>query len=224
MADLPVSTPPPPNTPTKGDRTRRRLLDAAAAEIAERGAAGTSLAAVARRAQLKAGSVYFHFSSRDALIEAVLEEGVRESLRILDETVAPLAEGGDALDRVRAGVRAHLQALHELSDYATVVLTAPFHASPEELPAYRTARRLYLDRWTEMIADAQQDGLLAPGTDPRSVRDLVLGALNAAGLAGRPIADTVRAIEATLHLDDADDHLKGSDSRARSRSLPTTRG
>lgn len=78
----------PQNTSTKGDRTRRRLLDAAAAEIARRGPGGTSLATVAQRADLKAGSVYFHLSSRDALIERVLEEGVREPLRILDETVA----------------------------------------------------------------------------------------------------------------------------------------
>jgi TetR/AcrR family transcriptional regulator, cholesterol catabolism regulator len=197
-----VSSPPPTNAPSKGDRTRRRLLDAAAAEIARRGPDGTSLAAVARRAELKAGSVYFHFDSRDHLIEAVLEEGVRESLRILDDAVSALASPSGAPDRLRAALRAHLRALEELSDYASVVLAPSFHTAGEQMPAYRDALRTYLARWTEIISDAQAAGVLPPGTDPRSLRDLLLGGLNASGLAGRPVADTVRAMDSLLGLAD----------------------
>lgn len=195
-----MSASPPPNAPSKGDRTRRRLLDAAAAEIARRGPDGTSLAAVARRAELKAGSVYFHFDSRDHLIEAVLEEGVRESLRILDDAVSTLATDGTALDRLRAALRAHLQALEELSDYARVVLAPLFHTAGDRMPSYQASLRIYLVRWTEIISEVQAAGALAPGTDPRSIRDLILGALNAAGLAGRPIADTMDAAESLLGL------------------------
>src|ERR1700742_3453915 len=74
-------------SPSKGDRTRRRLLDAAAAEVARHGRAGASLTAIAAAAGLKLGSIYFHFGSRDQLIDAMLEEGVRESLARLDRAM-----------------------------------------------------------------------------------------------------------------------------------------
>lgn len=185
---------------SKGDRTRRRLLDAAAGEIARRGPDGTSLAGVARRSGLKPGSVYFHFSSREALIEAVLEEGVRESLRILDTALATVPEDGGPVDRLRAAIRGHLEALHRLSDYAVVVLAPQFTPAREAMPSYRELRHRYVERWAELVAEAQDAGALAAGVDPRGARDLILGALNAAGLAGRAIDDTSTGLCALLGL------------------------
>jgi AcrR family transcriptional regulator len=82
--------PPTTGPPTKGNRTRQRLLDAAAAEVARHGRAGASLSAIAAAAGLKPGSIYFHFGSRGELIDAMLEEGVRESLARLDQAMAEL--------------------------------------------------------------------------------------------------------------------------------------
>jgi TetR/AcrR family transcriptional regulator, cholesterol catabolism regulator len=69
-----------PADSTKGDRTRRRLLDAAAAKLAQVGPAGVSLAGIAATAGLKTGSIYFHFASKDELIATVLAEGLRQTL------------------------------------------------------------------------------------------------------------------------------------------------
>ena len=65
---------------SKGGRTRKRLLDATAAEVARCGVAGTSINAIAAAAGLKTGSIYFHFESKDRLVEAMLEEGLLASL------------------------------------------------------------------------------------------------------------------------------------------------
>lgn len=120
MATVPAA----PDRPSKGDRTRRRLLDAAASLLARDGRVGVSLSGIAEAAGLRTGSVYFHFGSKDELIATVLEEGLRESLRHLDDALAPLV-AADAGARLWAAVRAHLDALVELSDYAAVVLTMP---------------------------------------------------------------------------------------------------
>ena len=69
---------------SKGGRTRKRLLDAAAAEVARCGVAGTSINAIAAAAGLKTGSIYFHFESKDRLVEAMLEQGLLASLAYLD--------------------------------------------------------------------------------------------------------------------------------------------
>ena len=180
--------------PSKGDRTRRRLLDAAAAEIARHGPDATSLAGVARRAGLQPGSVYFHFSSRDALVEAVHEEGLRESLRILETALAAVPEGGGPAVRLRTAMRAHLEALSVLSDYAAVVLAPALVPARTTMPSYDDLFRSYLDRWTGLVVAAQRAGTLPPGPDPREVRDLIIGALNAAGLAGRPREGTARTL------------------------------
>ena len=60
-----------------GVESRRKIVDAAAALMAERGFAGTSIAAVSERSGLPSGSIYWHFESKEALLGAVVEEGAR---------------------------------------------------------------------------------------------------------------------------------------------------
>lgn len=62
--------------PTRSARTRERILSAAAEVLASRGYASTTLEAIAERADMKAGSLYCHFSSKDELVAEVLLEGV----------------------------------------------------------------------------------------------------------------------------------------------------
>ena len=194
------------DAPTKGDRTRRRLLDAAAAEVARHGRAGASLGAIASAAGLKPGSIYFHFGSREQLIDAMLEEGVRESLARLDRAMTEVPQGvmtevpqgarpGDPQARLRAAIRAHLDALHDLRDYAAVVLAPALALDGPPGAAFRELRRVYLQQWSRLVEDAQGTGVLAAGVPAPIVRDLILGALNSAGLAGRPPGETAAAVE-----------------------------
>jgi AcrR family transcriptional regulator len=200
--DPPITGPPP----TKGNRTRRRLLDAAAAEVARHGRAGASLSAIAAAAGLKPGSIYFHFGSREQLIDAMLEEGVRESLARLDQAMAELAhpahvaQPGDPRARLRAAIRAHLDALHDLRDYAAVVLAPALALEGPPGAEFRALRRAYLRQWSGLVEDAQRAGVLAGQAPARTVRDLLLGALNSAGLAGRPPAETAAAAELLFML------------------------
>jgi AcrR family transcriptional regulator len=60
-----------------GVESRRKIVDAAAALMAERGFAGTSIAAVSQRSGLPSGSIYWHFDNKEALLSAVIEEGAR---------------------------------------------------------------------------------------------------------------------------------------------------
>ena len=61
-----------------GIESRRRIIAAAAALMAERGFAGTSIAAVSERSGLPSGSIYWHFENKEALLGAVIEEGARQ--------------------------------------------------------------------------------------------------------------------------------------------------
>src|ERR1700678_103448 len=196
---------PSPADSTKGDRTRRRLLDAAAAEVAQLGPAGVSLGGIAAAAGLKPGSIYFHFASKDELIATVLAEGLRETLRLLDEALSAVPDTADARARLRAAIRAHLVALHELDDYATIVLARGTAAALPAATEFRELRRRYGSLWAELIADAQRAGVLRGGGDPRDVRDLLFGAMNSALSRGKwsPGAQAGALIR-LLGLDDPD--------------------
>ena len=61
---------------TQGERradTRQRLLNAAAELFAERGVEGTSIDAIAQRADRTSGAVYDHFGGKDGLLLALLD-------------------------------------------------------------------------------------------------------------------------------------------------------
>ena len=70
-------------------RNRERLLDAAAAAFAERGAE-VPLEEIARSARVGIGTVYRHFPTRDALIEAVYRHEVDVLCAGADELLAAL--------------------------------------------------------------------------------------------------------------------------------------
>ena len=75
------------------ERNRVRLLETAKAAFAEKGA-GASLDEIARTAGVGAGTLYRHFPTRDALIEAVYRNEMAQlvdAATTLTETRAPVA-------------------------------------------------------------------------------------------------------------------------------------
>ncbi|WP_052865680.1 TetR/AcrR family transcriptional regulator [Streptomyces niger] len=71
----------------RAEQTQRRLLGAAAAELARHGYAGTSLSRVSARADVTMGALTFHFPSKAHLAEAVHRQG-HEATRALVGRVA----------------------------------------------------------------------------------------------------------------------------------------
>src|SRR5579875_177771 len=59
------------------ERTKRKLVDAAALEFAERGFDGTTLSAVARRARVSKQLLHHHFGSKEALFQEVHDQKFR---------------------------------------------------------------------------------------------------------------------------------------------------
>ena len=73
-----------PDRIRKGERTRTRILDAAADVLARRGYAAATLTEIASVAKMQAGSLYYHFDSKDAIVEEVMAVGLdhaREAIR-----------------------------------------------------------------------------------------------------------------------------------------------
>jgi AcrR family transcriptional regulator len=85
----PTEQPGPPTGRSDGRQAelrgtaRKRLLDAAEAEVAEHGYAGSSLQAIANRAGLTRGAVYWNFKSKPELFLALLDDRIDKPVREL---------------------------------------------------------------------------------------------------------------------------------------------
>ena len=66
-----------PRTP-RGERTMRKILDAARAEFGERGFAETSIVGITQRAGVALGTFYTYFDSKEALFQAVFLERIQQ--------------------------------------------------------------------------------------------------------------------------------------------------
>ncbi len=84
---------------TKGDATRKTLLDAALRVIAKKGYSSATIDAIVKEAGVSKGLVYYHFKNKAAIGSAVLEEGLDT---LLTKFEAAAAESKDALDGLRA--------------------------------------------------------------------------------------------------------------------------
>jgi AcrR family transcriptional regulator len=78
------------------ERTRRRILDAARALIAERGPESLTVSAVAHAAAINRTTAYQHFRTRDDLVAFVMQELIEEVGRLIAEP-RPLPERIDYL-------------------------------------------------------------------------------------------------------------------------------
>lgn len=91
---------PPSRRRQASEQRRQRVLEAARACFGERGYAGTTIAAIAERADVSNGLLYQFFESKEHLLEVVLAEVVREWVRAMvprgatgDESAAQALEG-----------------------------------------------------------------------------------------------------------------------------------
>src|ERR1700693_6266140 len=85
---------------TKGELTRKRIVEAAAPIFNQRGYEGSSLSALMEATGLKKGGIYRHFSSKEELAAEALDytwEAARKARRLhLEEEAA----GPDKLKRL----------------------------------------------------------------------------------------------------------------------------
>lgn len=74
---------------TKGERTRRRLLEIAIERFGERGYRATSVSEIARAAGLTQAAVYAYFDSKEALFDAAVDADAADAIA---ETAAKVGE------------------------------------------------------------------------------------------------------------------------------------
>jgi AcrR family transcriptional regulator len=175
-----------PATP-RADNRLPLVLDAAARLFRERGYAVTSMRDIAAASGMLAGSLYYHFASKDDLLVAVYAEGVK---RIGSAVEAASAGGGDPWERLERVCAAHLTALLADSDYGQVVI----RVRPDDVPDVAPRLTALRDGYERLFARAVDALPLPRKADRRTLRLMLLGALNWSQTWYRPGRDSPAAL------------------------------
>ena len=164
------------------DNRRAQLLDAAAKLFSERGFHATSMRDIAKAVGMLSGSIYYHFGSKEEMLLAVYEEGVRGLAEGVEQAIAGRT---DPWERLEAACAAHLNGLIAHRDYARAMIQTSPDAAGSAGKRIRELRREYESRFRQLIEDLT----LPSGIDPNYLRRLLFGALNWSEVWFRPGGD-----------------------------------
>lgn len=137
------------------ERTKKRILEAAAEEFAAHGLAGARVDAIARRAGVNKQLLYHHFGGKEALFREILRdlvEGHREAF-----SVAP----ADPMHRMPLMFE---EASKDL-DWVRLLQWEALTDDPEGVVA-EDDRREAIARWVEEIRKSQREGRVPEELDP----------------------------------------------------------
>ena len=153
---------------------RDELLRVSAKLFREKGFDGTSIRDISAAAGMHSGSPFYHFKTKQAMLVAVMEEGLAEGLR---HSQAVFAMDLPPAERFNRLVRAHLGTiLEDGNDFIPVLLYEVRSLTPANRRRIIALMDGYDALWQRMIDELETAGLLAG--DRRLARLFLLGALN----------------------------------------------
>ena len=143
----------------RGERTLRKILDAARDEFGERGFAESSIVGITQRAGVALGTFYTYFDSKESVFQALVSD---MSAQVRDH-VAPAFKGAaDALDGERRALESFLQFARKHRDVYQIIDEAEFvepraYREHYQTTASRIAARLIAARDKGEISDGYSD-------------------------------------------------------------------
>ena len=160
---------------TKAERTRARLILVAKRLYQEHGSEHVTVRRIAAAAKIEAGSIYYHFKSRDEIMRAVLESGVGGAR---DEVLQAIVEAGadsPPLVRLRAALAAHLK--YTLREHFSSRLKSIRRLPKRLRDRHMQQERDYAAIFAKLLREADKQGQIKAGFDLSVVRMLMLGSL-----------------------------------------------
>lgn len=164
--------------PTKSEKTRERILDAAAKTFREKGYASTRLADIAAAADTQAGSLYYHFDSKNQLLDEVLERGITRVFEAVRKGVERLPKDASGRERLLVAIQAHLGFVLQQDDYASANIRL-FGQTPEAIRSRHIRKhRVYAAYWKGLLESAQAAGEIRADVDLSLARLSLFGMMN----------------------------------------------
>ena len=187
---------------TKGERTRRRIVESAASVFNTRGYFGSSMGDLVRETGLEKGGIYNHFGSKEELALAAFDY----SAGVMRERFEAALEGRSrAVEKLLAivGVLAGTVEDPPVRGGCPVLNTA-IEADDAHRALKERARGTATD-WLRLIGNIVKEGVasgeLEDGTGPREVASVVVATLEGAVMLSKLHDDPAHMERAVGHLE-----------------------
>ena len=163
----------------QADASRDRILSTSAILFCEHGYAGVSMRKIADSCEMQAGSLYYHFASKDQILTEVLNIGIQKVHAAVVASLSDAPDEAPALDKLKRAISGHLHALLEYSSFTSANVRI-FRQVPDDVQhSNLEVRRAYEALWDGFLQELQNSGELRDDVDPRGLRLMLIGALNA---------------------------------------------
>ena len=160
------------------DATRDLILVEAARLFRHHGFAATTLRQIAEAAGIKAGSIYYHFGSKDEILGLVLDRGINVVSVEVHRRVEALPPDASHRQRVVAAIEGHLYGLLQHGDFTSANIRLYGQIPLAAKNRHRIVRRAYADYWDSLLQQAMLSGELRSDTNLAVMRLYLIGALN----------------------------------------------
>jgi AcrR family transcriptional regulator len=182
----------------RGERTLRKILDAAREEFSERGFSDSSIVGITQRAGVALGTFYTYFNSKEAVFQAL----VRDMSEQVRDNVAPaFRDASDAIDGERRALGAFLEFARTHRDVYRIIDEAEF----VEPSAYREHYETTASRIAARLVSARDKGEISDGYSDEDLDMLAWAVMGANVFLGLKFAvwssaDPARVAEVTSKL------------------------
>lgn len=165
-------------TQTPTPPARRRILDAAAAILRQKGMNGTKLSEVAQASGMLAPSLYYHFKSKEQIVEEVVIEGIYRNTRHIIARVEALGPDAPPEKRLEEAIFAHVSFILEGDNYSSAVAVV-FPELNDAIKQKALATYSFFDNyWRDLIVAVQEAGGARPSIDGTVARKFLIAMLD----------------------------------------------
>jgi len=167
-----------PEATGKAAKTRSDILLAAARVLRDNGFKATTLRQIASEADMQAGSVYYHFKSKEEIVDEVLNAGLSDLLSGVSAAVEEFREPYDHHARIATAIWTHLDFLFKASEFTSANIRSYGMLPNHFRERHGKIRHDYGRLWDRILRDAQKDDAIRSDIKIVPLRQVMLGALN----------------------------------------------
>ena len=168
-----------PSEPTKRDKKRELLFQAALRLIGERGYAGASVEEIAARAGVAKGVVYYYFDSKAALAEQLIDTGLRLLASRLEDAIEPEMSPEEA---IRAVTYQQLRLVNRERDFTKFLLSEMWHDDRQWRETLDRRIQDIVDIYLSIIERGQEQGHFRTDMNTQFVASTLSSSILAGGL------------------------------------------
>lgn len=164
----------------EGEKTRRKILRESIRLFARQGYAGTSVQMIAQAAGIGKSGVFWHFETKEKLLQAVLEKIIRDFIREV-VTAARSTKNFDEKNLLSLAIKTDEKITRRdlagsRAVFALMIESANFDNAAA--PQFRNRWKLYRNFLAGVVKNGQEKGTFRKDLDPQWAGIMMVGLLN----------------------------------------------